>query len=277
MPNLDLFLTNDLYFHCDKGYGDCIVALHVVNKLCEKNPQINAKVFIPVNYREQLAELILDKNIKFVDMPHPRYSIDLWCHAILGDSLYESHHVSKQDSTLSSYFMWSYEIGNYLAKQLPHLQQPFDSIEETILNEPCFAKDVLDENFDYLIINGYPVSPILRMSREEQDKSFAALLKKLNNEGHNVITTVKVDGYRSTQDYNLNLIDIGKLAKRCKNIIGVPNAPFIASVNDESMKTVESFISLLDRVNTNVPYRDMARTFDLNNKFRTVKSLYELI
>jgi len=277
MPNLDLLMTNDLYFHCDKGYGDCIVALHVVNKLCEKNPQINANVFIPAHYREQLMGLIKDKNIKFVDRPHPRYSIDLWCHAILGDSLYEQHHVSPQDSTLSSYFMWSYEIGNYLAKELPHLNKPFDSIEETVLNEPCFAEDSLDEDFDYLVINGYPVSPILRMSREEQDKSFAALLEKLTNEGQKVITTVKVEGYRCTADHDLNLVDIGKLAKRCKNIIGVPNAPFIASVNEWSMQTVESFVSLLDRVNMNYPYRDMARTFDLNDKFRTVKSLYEVI
>ena len=277
MPNLDLMLTNDLYFHCDKGYGDCIVALHVVNKFCEKNPQINANVFIPIQYREQLCELIEGKNIKFVDTPHPRYSIDLWCHAILGDSIYESHHISPQDSTLSSYFMWSYEIGNYLAKQLPHLNKPFDSIDETVLNEPCFAKDSLDEDFDYLVINGYPVSPILLMSREEQDKSFSALLEKLTGAGHKVITTIKVDGYRSTEDHGLNLVDIGKLAKRCKNIIGVPNAPFIASVNEWSMQSVESFVSLLDRVNVNHPYRDMARTFDLNDKFRTVKSLYEVI
>ena len=277
MPNLDLMLTNDLYFHCDKGHGDCIVALHVLNKLCEKNSEITCRVLIPEQYRSQLAEIIEGTKITFVDFTHPRLSIDLWCHALLGDSIYGEQHVSKQDATISSYSMWVYEMGNYLHRNyLPHLNAPFNSIEEAVLDEECFAQDVLDEGFDCLIVNGYPVSPVLLMSREEQDKNFAHLLKSLTDQGKKVITTIKVDGYRSTQDHNMNLVDIGKLAKRCKTIIGVPNAPFITSVNKWSMETVEQFICLLDRVNTNHPYRDMARTFDINDKFRTVKSLYEI-
>jgi len=277
--NLDMLMTNDLYFHCDKGHGDCIVALHVLKKLCENNKQIKCNIFIPTQYRSQLVELIQDTNVNFIDAPHPRYSIDLWCHALLGDSIYDPIHYSKQDNTLSSYSMWVYEMGNYLHQyNLPHLNKPFNSIDDVVLDEDCFAEDVLDgEEFDCLVINGYPVSPVLLMSREEQDKNFAALLQYLTDEGKKAITTIKVDGYRSTQDHNLTLVDIGKLAKRCKAVVGVPNAPFIAAVNKWSMETVGEFISLLDRVNTNVPYRDMARTFDINKKFSTVKSLYELI
>jgi hypothetical protein len=247
-----------------------------VNKLSEKNPQINCNVFIPEHYREQLAELIVDRNVKFVDVKHPRYSIDLWCHALLGDSIYDSIHYSPQDSTLSSHFMWVYEMGNHLhSDHLPHLNKPYDSLEETILDESCFGKESLEEDFDYLIINGYPVSPVLWMSHEEQDKNFLSLLETLTEQGKKIITTIKVDGYRSTQDHGLNLVDIGKLAKRCKNVVGVPNAPFIASVNIWSVETVDRFVSFLDRVNVSHPYRDMARTFDISDKFKTVKDLYD--
>jgi hypothetical protein len=165
-------------------------------------------------------------------------------------------------------------INNYL----PHLNPPLDGTTyDVALDELCFVDDTLDEDFDYLIVNGYPVSPVLLMSRAEQDANFEAFLAHLTTQGKKVITTMKVNGYRSTQDYGMTLVDIGRLAKRCKAVVGVPNAPFIAATNKWALDSVEQFVCLMDRVNTRFPYHDMARTIDLNDKFRTVKTLYELI
>lgn len=263
----------ELNFHIEKGHGDSIQALHFLTKLCEKNPTIKCNIYINAEHKKQLNELVVGTNVCIVDQIYPD-SIGIWGGELL-------HHVQAKDPEnypifckepnnvhLESYFALCYEMDNtFIEMVYPDLNKAFQNYYELLLDEDMFKKDIVEEKFDYLIINSHPVSSIMKISASEQDAEFLKLCNHLVSKGKKIITTLKIEGFPSTQDYNMLLTDIGKLSKNCKFIVGIPTSPFLICVNKLSFNSVEKFII----------YSNIEATLELDSKFYTVDSMEKLM
>ena len=80
------------------------------------------------------------------------------------------------------------------------------------------------------------------------------------------ITTHKLLDYECTTDYNLSLVGIGQLSKRCKVLLGVPTAPLWMSLNKWSLQNCIKFVN----------YTNDIVAYDFGDKTTNINDLDEL-
>jgi ADP-heptose:LPS heptosyltransferase len=100
---------------------------------------------------------------------------------------------------------------------------------------------------------------------ENFNEESANFLQKLKARNKTVITTKKIEDYPCTLDYNLSVVEIGKLAKNVKNVVSVNTGPLHLTMNRWSLDVINTFTIWSPK-----------ETFGYNEKFKRVKSLGEL-
>jgi hypothetical protein len=88
--------------------------------------------------------------------------------------------------------------------------------------------------FDVLFVNSWPLSgQCIDFDMTRMNRAAVSLAAK----GLKVVTTHPCPGVDTCTT------DLGELATRCQNVVGVANAPFIATLNQEARKSVKLWVN----------------------------------
>lgn len=248
-------------FHNQQHYGDCLISLHFLIHLSQKN-NIVCNFQCNSSYHKQLQELIPNNiNVFLMDFIGEN-SFDLWGAKLLHkvQEKYQNNYplYCENNPEYQDIFRMTYEMWNCFAEDLG-LVVPFNNKSEILFDESPLSQSV-NLNYDYLIVNSYCLSGQVRYSQSEQDHIFLDIIDSIGRNNKTFITTHKLNDYPSTQDNGMSLVQIGQLSKNCKVIVGVPTSPFWISINKWSFQNCERFINLTHD----------SCTYDLGNKFVTV-------
>jgi len=243
------------FFHNSAHLGDCLVSLHFLKKLAKKNNILcefqcdleNSCGYSVYDGKEnsQLKEFIsYTESVQITNHNHPN-SINLHWDAIiwrmkklnLGIPVIEEYGSSEE--TIA---MWFY-VYNFIAQE-NGLIPPFKTLSDVYFDGNLFNHSDEYESYDYLITNGKPGSDQLSFSDEIRQEFFEKICDILYENNKKFITTEKVKNYPSTRDLGLSLCQVGNLAQNCKNIIGVPNSPFIISMNKKALLKCKRYIAI---------------------------------
>jgi len=250
--------------------GDNLFSLDFLKKLCRANEEIECEYSSDFSYvGDSIAALNdfikLEKKIKISNYEHPEAN-GLWMHGILPHlmrikPLNELHGGIHGFPNKQNIFEMMFESGNYVAETL-NLQLPYKTLEDVVFDGDVFENNFL--GYDVLLVNSYARSSQTHWSEQEQDNYFLNLANLLRLHGIKFITTYKINGFPCTTDKKMNIVDIGRLATKCKVVVGIPTSPFLVSVNELALKKCNVFI--------NIRHQDLNFNFD---KFYNL-SPYEL-
>lgn len=255
------------YFYNNFHYGDCLVSLHFLNHLSEVN-DIECDFMCNPSYHNQLNEFIsLNSKITLSVLPPEYYNhidfrthqgqnraINLWCcpsiRRMWGSEIenfpaYSSNFPNYLDVGFILFEIWKYicDTNGFVF--------PFKEKNDIIFDEQILLQDTLQDEYDFLLVNSYCNSGQMKIDYEQQDDLFCQIIELLQSNNKSFITTHKLNQYESTADYNLSLVGIGQLSKKCKVIMGVPTAPFWISVNKW---TLNNCIKMINYTNDIVCY-----------------------
>jgi hypothetical protein len=243
------------FFHNAAHLGDCLISLHFLKKLAEKNNilcEFQCDLQNSINYNvydgkenAQLEEFISDsKSIKITNHNHPN-SINLhWDPAVwrMKSVVSGIPAIDNYGWHEESIAMWFY-VYNFIAEE-NGLIPPFEALEDLYFDGTVFDNSDKYEKYDYLIINSKPGSDQLSYNDERSKEYFENICNTLSLHNKKFITTEKIKDYPSTRDLNLSLCQIGNLAQNCTNIVGVPNSPFIVSMNKKALLKCKRYIAI---------------------------------
>jgi hypothetical protein len=269
------------FFHNAAHVGDCLVSLHFLKKLVSKNNILcefqcdleNSHGYSVYDGKEnsQLKEFISDtESVQITNHNHPN-SINLhWDPAVwrmknfnLGIPAIENYGYAEE--TIS---MW-FHVYNFIAQE-NGLVPPFETLDDVYFDGVLFNHSDKYESYDYLITNGKPGSDQLAFSDERRQEFFEIICDVLYENNKTFITTEKVKDYPSTRDLGLSLCQIGNLAQNCKNVIGVPNSPFIMSMNKKALLKCKRYIAIRHKPIT-INFR--TKIYNLNPEDITIQIL----
>jgi hypothetical protein len=98
-----------------------------------------------------------------------------------------------------------------------------------------------------------------------EEKKFNNLANEIVKNNQTVITTQKIENIPCTKDYDLNIIEIGKLSKNTKNIIAVNTGPLHLCMNKWTIDKNKFFIII-----ANTAYGCTSETFEYGDNFQTL-------
>lgn len=140
---------------------------------------------------------------------------------------------------------------------------PFFSKTDMIYNEECINQTCKhDEKYDYLFINSKNQSIPFPNFQEDHDY----LINVFKNKNKKIITTAKIYEFPCTTDYDLTVLEIAKLSQNVKNIVSVNTGPMHLCMNKWTINNIDNFYVW-----------SPAETFNYGEKFKSVKSLKEIL
>lgn len=243
--------------NCHNFYhlGDCIETLHYLLNASKCN-DVKFHFFCNPSYRNQLQEMIdNDDSVLLLETPGES-SIDTWIGAYsYGEIAQQAEKLFNSPSNQGSYFFLLWKIFS----DLHGLKCPFSELNDMIYNQEVLSRPCAhSQKYDYLFINSKPLSlPYENFEQETLD-----FLKLLDKHNKTVITTRKIENYPCTLDYNLSVVEIGKLSKNVKNVVSVNTGPLHLCMNKWSLTNIETFTIWTP-----------SETFNYGKIFKTVKNL----
>lgn len=271
-----------LYFYNNFHYGDCLVSLHFLHHLTKVN-DIECDFGCNPNYHGQLQELISSNSkislskipqsdfdsVDFRTRSGPNRAINLWCCPSLrrmwGEEIEKFPAYSTKFPSMLDLGKVLFEIWKYVC-ETNELVFPFSDSDDIIFDEDILSQDTLDVDYDFLLVNSYCHSGQMKIAPHEQDNLFLQVIDLLKENNKTFITTHKLLDYECTTDYNLSLVGIGQLSKRCKVLFGVPTAPLWISLNKWSLENCIKFVN----------YTNDVVAYDFKNKTTNINDLDEL-
>jgi hypothetical protein len=241
--------------------GDCIQTLHFLINAAEKNNVAFNFICNPA-YHQQLQELLVNHvdKIKLTNFVNPgEECIETW---VAGYGNYDK--INEESIKINGYLdqATSFLIHWNHVSDIMKIDCPFTTKIDLIYNQSVLAEECKhNKKYDYLFIN----SNSLSMWYENFNEESANFLQKLKARNKTVITTKKIEDYPCTLDYNLSVVEIGKLAKNVKNVVSVNTGPLHLTMNRWSLDVINTFTIWSPK-----------ETFGYNEKFKRVKSLGEL-
>lgn len=251
-----------IFCHNSQHLGDCLQSIHFLIK----SSQINDVTFefnCNENYFEELRFLIRNHKINILKEKENE-SIDLWIDSFNKHKNYQEHanlECKAKDQAKTFLLHWQ-DVSKLINIKCPFVKKENLIYDEEVLNENCSH----EEHYDYLIINSRPLSGQCHIYSEEKFKNLANKLI----ENHKVITTQKIENIPCTTDYDLNVIEIGKLSKNVKNIIAVNTGPLHLCMNKWTVEKINFKIIV---ATTN--YGCTSETFEYGSNFETLFQIPE--
>lgn len=282
-----------LYFYNNFHYGDCLVSLHFLIHLAEVN-DIECVFKCHDGYHWQLQELLgTNTRVTLAPLDEGQFhaqdfrtrsgsdrAINLWCcpslRRLWGEDV-------KNYTTYSKKFEGFLDLGETISEiwkfvcKTNDLIYPFKSKFDIVFDEPVFQQDSLDKDYDFLLVNSYCHSGQMKISPQQQDHIFLQIINFLKSRNKTFITTHKLFDIESTIDYNLSLVKIGQLSKRCKVILGVPTSPLWIALNKWTLENCVEFINYTNDI-TAYDFGEKTNNInDLNVLSQKLNSLVERI
>lgn len=282
-----------LYFYNNFHYGDCLVSLHFLDHLSKAN-DIDCVFMCHDGFHWQLQEFISNNprvtleplpegyfhNFDFRTRSGPNRAINLWCcpsiRRMWGEDKKTFPTYSKKFDGFLDLSSTISEIWKYVCST-NDLIYPFKERDDLVFDQPIFFDNTLDKDYDFLLVNSYCHSGQMKISPHEQDHIFSQIIDYLKLKGKTFITTHPLGDNECTLKYNMSLVKIGQLSKRCKVILGVPTAPLWICVNKPALQNCVSFINYTNDI-TAYDFMDKTDNInDLNILSQTVSRLVEQI
>jgi len=260
-----------MMFYNTYHYGDCLLSLYFLIKTSIANNNMHFEFYCNPEYHHQLQEFIpTTSNVKLLtDLPENAYN--LWGYATIQKMQktvppqYPIHSLAYPDLIDVGGVVCN--TNKFICNELS-LNCSFRNKFDVIFDLDIFNQNTNTNTYDFLFINSYCQSGQMHhVTSTEQDNIFIELFNIANKHNLSYITTKKINEHPCTLDNNMSLVQIGQLAKNCKYIIGVPTSPFFCCINKFSFNNCKLFINFT---------QDMC-TFDYGSKFKTVRSLPEII
>jgi hypothetical protein len=251
-----------IFCHNTAHLGDCIQSLHFLIKAAELN-NVEFKFNCNQEYFKQLKEFT-GSRIKFVEKKEES-SIETW---VDGHQKYYNY---QKESTLDGGFKdqsktfllhWQ-DVSKIMQIECPFKNKKDLVYDEEILNDICNH----NQNYDYLIINSKPLSGQCSFYSES---AFINLINNIIQKNKTLITTRKIENFPCTTDYDLSVVEIGKLSKNVKNIYAVNTGPLHLCINKWTVDKVNFTIFV-----SNVGSGCGSETFNFGPNFMTKSSILE--
>ena len=244
--------------------GDCIQSLHYLTNAVKVN-DVNFEFYCNPDYHGQLHEMI--DGIGGIKLEHiymaetiddPCYNIWIGAHDY-GGICETSEDIYGDESDQGTYFL----VLNKILSEIMSIQCPFEEKQDMIYNQESLSLDPKHtEKYDYLFINSQNQS----IEFPNFENECTDILNKLLVNNKKVITTRKIDGVPCTLDHGMSVVEIARLAKNVKNIIGVNTGPLHLCMNKWVIPNLDKFIV----------WCPSPETFNYGKNFITVKSLGEI-
>lgn len=245
-----------IFCHNSTHLGDCIQTIHFLNKSSELN-DVEFEFNCNEKYFNQI-ESLLNKRIKFSKERKPN-SIETWVNGYgrhFEYQLQSNLDNNSKDQSKTFLLHWQ-EISKLMNIKCPFEEKNDLIYDEEVLNEKCKH----DEFYDYLIINSRPLSGQCSCYSESQFKN---LCDRLLHDNKKIITTQKIENIPCTHDFDLNVVEIGKLSKNVKNIIAVNTGPLHLCINRWTVHQIK-FIIIISCGG----FGSASETFDFGPNFQT--------
>jgi hypothetical protein len=243
--------------------GDCIEALHFLINAARCN-DVKFNFLCNRDYHSQLKEFIGDANGKLYSITPPdivdNTFINTWIGAYnYGQICEDSDVIFGEDSDQGTFFL----VLSKILSDIMELKCPFTEKADMIYNESSLESSWITsfDSYDYLFIN----SPNMSIPFPNFEEEVSIFIERLQSKNKKVITTAKYLDLPCTLDYNFSIVDIAKLSKNVKNVVGVNTGPLHLCMNKWTIQNVQSFTVW-----------SPAETFNYGSKFRSVKSLGEI-
>ena len=243
--------------------GDCIQTLHFLIHATKCNDVVFNFLCNPA-YHSQLKEFIGNDGVNLYsvvpsDVDHGKF-INTWIGAHNYSQICDdSDVIFGEDSDQGTFFLMLSKI----LSDIMGIECPFSKKSDMIYNESSLESswETSVDSYDYLFINSQNMS-IPFPNFEEEVSTF---IERLQFKNKKIITTAKYLDLPCTLDYNFSVVDIAKLSKNVKHIVGVNTGPLHLCMNKWTIENVKSFTVWCP-----------AETFNYGPKFRSVKSLGEI-
>lgn len=244
--------------------GDCIQALHYLTNATKIN-DVNFKFYCNPSYHGQLTEMLdgddrvkLEHIYMVETIDDPCYNIWIGAHDY-GGIAETSEEVYGNDSDQGTCFL----VLSKIISDAMKIWCPFEEKKDMIYNQESLSLDSKHtEKYDYLFINSQNQS----IEFPNFENECADMLSKLLDKNKKVITTRKISDVPCTLDYDMSVVEIARLAKNVKNIIGVNTGPLHLCMNKWVIPNLDKFIV----------WCPTQETFNYGKNFITVKSLGEI-
>lgn len=240
------------HFYNKYNLGDCLVSIHFLNKLLEKN-NFECNFYCKDEYHKELQPLINSNSKINLNPASESKGINLWVSNIL-------------------WRVKDVEGENYpfFSKKYPHLEDvcemvfkshkllclennfifPYNNKFDIFFDEEIVLKDSNIGQYDYIIVNSDCNSGQVHFTSQENDNIFTSIITQIISQGSSFITTKKHGEYPCTCDYGLTIGEIGQLSKNCKMVIGVPTSPFWILINKNSLNNDIKFLNITEDICT---------------------------
>lgn len=233
----------ELHVHQQFHLGDSIYNIHIYRRWLDIHTDLRIFYYIQPHYWEPLKDFIkgYEDRLIFGDYnQRPHYSICNW----LGDwtGFKDGHYYGQCYTQIANgvpfdvlYLDFYRHISNKNG-----LECPFNNNIESLVWYDEFLDDVniFGNHIDFLITNSSPMSNQWNFYDE-----FEFIYSKLDLDKYNVISLQPTGNPNipCTMDAGLNLLQLGNLAMKSDNILGVHSSPWSTLVNKHSINSVKKW------------------------------------
>lgn len=221
-------------FYNELHLGDCVYHTQYCRKLIEKNPDIEVHFYIPFQYSGEVQNFVNGYPIFLEPLENrPQHSINSWLNRT---GKFWSEWTNRFAGMNDLIYL---ELWEEISRDL-NIENPVKTANDHILDNIELSRPLNDEKYDWLVINSIGLS-----GQWDDYGSIDNFLDRLKNSGKTAITTNYNNyDFPCTIDRKYTIMDIGRLALNCKNVLSVHTAPFASALNKFSYEKVESFYLL---------------------------------
>lgn len=220
--------------------GDNIYHLDYLRKLINNNPEFIFSHYCKKQYINELSNHITEyeNNIQLYPIEYgvPEKAINVWIGANNWYYDYKKNNLSSPLMYDIMYIDWYNHLQNIYG-----LPNPIQTVEDFLLTFPKIDIYDLPKQYDVLVINSTPQSS----QYHYEEDLFKKLIYNFINQGHNIITTKKIDNIECTLDYNYNLTQIAKISTKTPIIIAIHTGPIVLCLNKITLNNSQ-FFHILD-------------------------------
>lgn len=223
-------------FKQDEHLGDNIFTLIFFNKLVELYPDLIIDFYVNYNNVEQLNLLKTSKNIQIKNILFENVkNIDY-----IGFG-FDRHFKNISQLTFNDLNLFKKFYFEKYFKHFFNIDQILDVADVFYTNSNV---EFIDIDYEYLLLNAKSYSGTMQYIYKEITKKFEQIADDLYLKNKKFISIEPIKNYPSTKKLYSNLIDIYKISKNFKTIIGFDTSPIIVALNKHNFLNIENFISL---------------------------------
>lgn len=245
--------------------GDCLYTIHYFNKLIRKYSYLEIHFYCNSDYHKELqlwnryrAQLFLhDISLK------PENSINTW----IGENDFYWKNLEPAFNGMFDVFYIEYfkNLSSHIGLESP-IVTPEDFLFD---NEEILTQNVINEEFDVLIINSKPFSNQIDSDSIRNLNKFSLNLIDSN---YKAISTEKInDAIPSTIELEYSLLQLAKMSTQVDIIIGIHTAPMLVCFNKYNIDKVQQWI-LLQKQGLTYSFNSRIYNFRNSNQLSNLKT-----